>query len=367
MIRYYLLFFLCSLGFLTSNHVLAAEKVLHVYNWNDYIAPNVIEAFEAETGIDVVYEVFDSNEALEGKLLAGNTGFDVVVPSASFLGRQVKAGVFNTIDKNRLTNYGNLDENLLQKLERVDPNNAHAIPYLWGTTGLGYNVKAVTERLGENAPLNSWDLLFNPKNAEKLADCGISMLDAPSEVLAVALFYLDKDPNSLQPDDYNNDAMKLMKKIRPYIKEFHSSNYIDELANGDICLAFGWSGDILQASARAEELGNEAVKVVYSLPQEGTIVWFDMLAIPKDAKNIDEAYVFIDYLLRPEVIAEITNYVAYANANKASTPLVDDSVRNNPNVYPSEVIKNKLLTAAVMPPKIDRVMTRVWTRIKTGL
>jgi putrescine transport system substrate-binding protein len=359
---------LCAalLGLCFTANGYAQENVLHVYNWSDYIAPETVANFEKETGIKVVYDVFDSNELLEAKLLAGNTGFDVVVPSASFLGRQIKAGIFMPLDKSKLTNYSHLDEGLMRKLQRVDPDNAHAVPYLWGTTGLGYNVKAVKARLGEDAPVNSWDLFFKPENMAKLKDCGISALDAQSEVLPIALHYLGHDPNSLNEADYTEHAAPLLAAARPNITYFHSSQYINDLANGDICVALGWSGDILQAATRAAEAG-KGVEVAYSLPKEGTVVWFDMLAIPKDAKNVEAAHTFINYLMRPEVIAEVSNYVSYANGNLSSKELVDEAIRQDPNVYPSDEVMDKLFTLAVMPPRVDRVMTRVWTKVKTGL
>ncbi len=344
----------------------ATAAELHVYNWTDYIAPDTVAQFEKETGVKVVYEMFDSNEVLEKKLLAGQSGFDVVVPSIAFLGRQIKAGIFLPLDKTKLSNYRHLDRELLQKLRFLDPKNEHAVPYLWGTTGIGYNPKLIKERLGEDAPLDSWSLFFNPENLAKLADCGVSVLDAPSDVLAMTLFYLGKNPNSLDPKDYTDIAKPYLSQLRPYIKKFDSSEYVEALANGSLCLAVGWSGDILQASARAEEAG-KGVEVVYSLPKEGSAVWFDMLAIPKDSDNVEAAYQFINYLLRPDVIANISNYVAYANANKDALSLTDKTVRNNPSVYPSQAVKDKLYTLTPLPLKIDRVITSTWFKVKTGL
>ncbi|NQD38286.1 extracellular solute-binding protein [Permianibacter sp. IMCC34836] len=341
------------------------EKVVHVYNWSDYIDDTVLADFEKETGIKVVYDVFDSNEVVEAKLLAGSTGFDVVVPSGSFLGRQIQAGVFQPLDKSKLTNWGNLDPALMKRLENYDPGNQYALPYLWGTTGIGYNVKKVKEVLGENAPVDSWDLVFKPENISKLKACGVAFLDAQSEILPPVLNYLGKQQDSTVETDYTEAAQPLLEKIRPFITYFHSSQYINDLANGDICVAVGWSGDVFQAQARAGE-ANNGVEIAFSIPKEGTEMWFDMLAIPKDAKNVDNAHAFINYLLRPDVIAKISNYVQYANGNAASLAQVADEVKNNPSIYPNEATMAKLWTLKVMPAETERVMTRVWTKIKTG-
>ena len=337
--------------------------MVKVYNWSDYIAPEIIEEFEQETGINVIYDVFDSNEILEAKLLAGNSGFDVVVPTSFFLGRQITAGVFDKLDKSKLQNYGNLDAELLGKLTNVDPDNGYSVPYLWGTTALGYNVDKVKEILGDDAPVDSWDLLFNKEYVSKLSACGVATLDTSSEVLPAVLNYLGKNPNSLQKKDYTQAAKGLLQEIRPHITYFHSSSYINDLANGDICLSLGFSGDIIQAAARAEEAGN-GVNVSYIIPKEGAAMWFDVLAIPADADNKDNAHKFIDFIMRPDVAAKITNYVAYANANSASFELLDEAIRTDKTIYPDAAVKSNLFTYEVMPPKISRVQTRVWTDIK---
>ncbi len=347
-----------------SGSVTAKDKVLHVYNWSDYIAEDTIANFEKETGVKVVYDVFDSNEVLEAKLLAGSTGFDIVVPSAAFLGRQIQAGIFQPLDRSRLPNYKNLDKALMARLETVDPGNQHAIPYLWGTTGIGYNPAKVEKALGKDAPVDSWDLVFKTEYMSKLHGCGVAFLDAPSEIIPAALKYLGLDPNSKNPDDYKK-AGKLLAEVRPYITYFHSSQYINDLANGDICVAVGWSGDILQAADRAAE-ADAGVEVLYGIPKEGAAMWFDMLAMPKDAKNVDAAYLFLDYLMRPEVIAEISDYVAYANGNAASFELIDEEIRNDPGIYPTKDAEKNLYTFEVLPPKVDRLITRTWTRVKTG-
>lgn len=341
-----------------------AQGTVNVYNWSDYIAEDTIANFEKETGIKVTYDVFDSNEVLEAKLLSGSSGFDIVVPSNQFLGKQIKAGAFKPLDRSKLKNWDNLDPTLLKALENNDPGNQYAFPYLWGTTGIGYNEAKVKAALGEDAPVDSWDLVFKPENIEKLAACGVAFLDAPAEVIPAALFYAGLDPNSTDAEDYAQ-AEALMMSIRPHITYFHSSKFITDLANGDICVAVGWSGDILQAAARAEEAANGEV-VKYVIPKEGAPMWFDMMVMPVDAKNVDNAYAFLDYILRPEVIAGVSNYVAYANGNKASLEMIDASVLNDPGVYPSEETLNKLFTLAELPANIERARTRAWTRIKSG-
>ena len=343
---------------------LAADKTLHVYNWSDYIAPNTVADFEKQTGIKVVYDVFDSNEVLEGKLMAGSTGYDVVVPSSSFLARQLQSGVFQPLDKSKLPNYKNLDPDLMKKLEQHDPGNKYAIPYLWATTGIGYNVDKVKAVLGKDAPLNSWDLVLKPENLKKLKSCGVSFLEAPEEIFATVLNYLGKDPNSSDAKDYTA-ATDLLLKLRPSIRYFHSSQYINDLANGNTCVAIGWAGDILQAKKRAVEAKN-GVDIAYSIPKEGALAFFDTLAIPKDAKNLDAAYQFLNYLMDPKVMANISNSVYYASGNKASVPFVDEAIRNNPGVYPTPDTMAKLFTLKVQDPKLDRVRTRAWTKVKSG-
>ncbi|MDM8541247.1 extracellular solute-binding protein [Desulfococcaceae bacterium HSG9] len=341
------------------------EKVVNVFNWSDYIAKDTLELFEKETGIKPVYDVFDSNEVLETKLLAGGSGFDVVFPSNSFLGKQLKAGVFKKLDKSKFKNYGNLDEAYLKLLAYMDKDNEHSIPYMWGTTGIGYNVDKVKKALGENVPVDSWDILFKPENISKLTKCGVAFLDAPTEVLPAVLNYLKLDPNSTKASDYTDKAYKVLEKVRPYITYFHSSKYINDLANGDICIALGWSGDVIQAQSRATEAKN-GVNVAYVIPKEGAALWFDMMAIPKDAKHPDNAHKFLDFFMKPEIIAGISNHVAYANANKASYPLIDKAIMDNKGIYPSEETKKNLFMFKLLPLKITRTVNRTWTKIKTG-
>lgn len=339
------------------------EKVLNVYNWSDYIEASVIEGFTKETGIKVQYDVFDSNEMLETKLLAGNTGYDIVVPSASFLNRQLQAGVHQKLDKSLLPNLKNIDPSIAQRIEAFDKGNEHSVNYMWGTSGVGYNVKKIAERM-KDAPVDSFAMFYDPKVVSKFADCGVTILDAPSEVIGTVLIYLGKDANSEKPEDLAA-AEAVLKAVRPYIKNFHSSNYIEQLANGEICLALGWSGDVLQAATRAEEAKN-GVELSYRIPKEGAVMFFDQLAIPKDAKHPKNAHLFIDYLLRPEVAAKNSSYISYANANAASTALIDKSVTDNPNVYPPADLMTKLVPDMPESAEFSRSLNRAWTSIKTG-
>lgn len=341
------------------------EKVVYVYNWSDYVAEDTLANFEKATGIRVVYDVYDANELLEAKLMAGASGYDVVFPSARpFAQRHITAGVYAPLDKSKLTNYGNLDTGLLAALQDVDPGNAHTVPYMWGTTGLGINVGKVREVLGEDVALDSWSLLFDPANAEKLAACGISVLDDEQEAFAAALIHAGRDANATGGDEVQvvTDAYA---KIRPHIRYFNSSKYIDDLANGDLCLAMGYSGDVFMASDRAAEAEN-GMEILYVIPKEGAVRWFDLIAIPKDAPHSDNAHAFINYLLEPEVAADITDYVAYASPNTAATPLVDPDISGDPAIYPPAEVMAKLVDPATFAPEVTRERVRAWTTIKTG-
>ncbi|MGE0845412.1 MAG: polyamine ABC transporter substrate-binding protein [Flavobacteriaceae bacterium] len=342
----------------------AQERVVNVYNWSDYIDEEILSEFTAETGIKVVYDVFDSNEVLETKLLAGGTGYDVVVPSGTFLSRQIEAGVFKKLDKSKLPNLKNMWKEIEERVAKYDPGNDYAINYMWGTTGIGINVAKVAEALGDGAPTDSWALLFDPANAEKLASCGIHVLDAPTELFPAALNYLGKDPDSHETADLEA-AAELLMKIRPYVQKFHSSEYINALANGDICVALGWSGDILQARDRAAEADN-GVEVEYIIPKEGALMWFDEMAIPADAPHPEEALIFLDYIMKAEVAAKASNYVYYANGNKASQEFLNEDVIGDPAIYPDEATVNKLYTTTAYAPNVNRVVTRLWTRVKSG-
>nr|WP_189664346.1 MULTISPECIES: polyamine ABC transporter substrate-binding protein [Pseudomonas] len=340
-----------------------AASTVHIYNWSDYIGESTLADFEKTTGIKPVYDVFDSNETLEGKLLAGRTGYDVVVPSNHFLGKQIKAGAFQKLDKAQLSNYANLDPALLKRLDKNDPGNQYAVPYLWGTNGIGYNVEKIKAVLGVDK-IDSWAMLFEPENIKKLSSCGVSFLDSGDEMIPAMLNYLGLDPNSQNPDDYKKAEAQLLK-IRPYVTYFNSSKYISDLANGEICVAAGFSGDIFQARERASEAG-KGVDIAYVIPKEGGNLWFDMLAIPRDATNVKEAHAFINYLLKPEVIAQVSDYVGYANPNPKAGELMNQEVRTDEAVYPPQAVVDKLYVNSELPPKIQRLMTRSWTKVKSG-
>ncbi|WP_192257678.1 polyamine ABC transporter substrate-binding protein [Mesorhizobium silamurunense] len=342
---------------------LAQDKVVNVYNWSDYIDSSILDDFTKETGIKVVYDTFDSNEILETKLLAGGSGYDVVVPTGPFLARQIQAGVFQKLDKFKLPNLKNMWPEVMARLAKYDPGNEYAVNYMWGTTGIGYNVDKVKAALGD-VPIDSWDVLFKPENAAKLKNCGINIVDAPEETVAIAMNYLGKDGDSKKKEDLEAGG-DTYTKIRPYVRTFNSSAYINDLTNGDKCISIGWSGDVLQAKNRANEAKN-GVKIEYLIPKEGTYMWFDNLAIPADAKHVDEAHAFINYLMRPEVIAKATNYVQTANGNLASQKFIDEAVLKNPSVYPTQETLKKLFTISPYGSKEQRVLNRLWTHIKTG-
>lgn len=354
---------LIALAAATLSGAALAQQTVHIYNWSDYIGEQTLANFEAKTGIKPVYDVFDSNETLEGKLLAGRTGYDVVVPSNHFLGKQIKAGAFQKLDRAKLPNWNNLDPALLKQLETNDPGNQYAVPYLWGTNGIGYNVEKVKEVLGVDE-IDSWSVLFEPENIKKLSQCGVAFLDSADEMIPAMLNYLGLNPNSTNPDDYAKAEAKLLE-VRPYVTYFHSSKYIGDLANGNICVAAGFSGDILQAADRAEEAG-KGIDIAYAIPKEGANLWFDMLAIPADSANTDQALAFINYLLDPQVIAEVSDYVGYANPNTKAGELMDQDVRNDPSVYPPQAVLDKLYISAELPVKVQRLMTRAWTKVKSG-
>ena len=363
----FLVIFVVTLGLSscgTNEEETNIKQEVRVYNWSDYIADSTIREFEKETGIDVTYDVYDSNEILEGKLLSGNTGYDIVGPSSEFMGRQIIAGVYQKLNKDTLYNYDNLDPEMMNLLENLDPDNAHSIPYLWGTTGIGYNKQKAIEIMGADFAMDTLDVVFVPEIIAKFQHCGVAFLDAPSEMFKAALHYLGLNPNSQNPKDYQEQSTELFNNVRPYIQYFHSSKYINDLANGDICLAFALSGDVLQAADRASESGN-GVQIEYRIPKEGTLMWFDMLAIPADAPNPGNAHKFLNYILKPEVIAEISNKVNFANANIPSKSLIKADSLNNPDIYPEEELMRKLFVAKILPPDIDRVMTRQWVDIKS--
>lgn len=342
----------------------AADRELKVYNWFDYITPETLTKFKQDSGIKLTYDIFDTNEALEAKLLTGNSGYDLVVPSNVFLAKQVEAGVFQKLDRSKLPNWQHLDPQLMKLIEANDPGNQYAVPYMYGTVLIGFNPDKVKAALGDNAPVDSWDLIFKEENIAKLQQCGVALLDSPSEILPLALHYLGLPPNSKEPADYAK-AEQLLSKIRPHVRYFHSSKYMSDIANGEICVAVGYSGSFSQAANNAKQ-ANNGVTVDMRLPKEGAPIWFDMMAIPKDAKNIDEAHAFINYLLQPQVIAPISDFVGYPNPNKDATALVAESIRTNPNLYPTAEAMQKLYTLEPLPRAAERARTRAWSKIKTG-
>jgi putrescine transport system substrate-binding protein len=338
-------------------------KDLNLYIWSDYLAPNTLPAFEKQTGIKVHAAYFDTNETLETKLLAGSSGFDIVVPTASYFERQIKAGAFLTLDKSRLPNWNNMDPQLMAKVALHDPGNGHGVIYLWGTNGIGYNEKMV-KALMPDAPLDSWRLVFDPAVASKVAKCGISLLDSPAEMLRAVYSYLGKNPNSSSADDLAQ-AEAVLSKIRPYIRNFSSSEYIEALANGDLCISVGYNGDVMQARDRSRE-ANKGIEIKYTVPKEGSILWFDMLAIPKDAPDPESAYAFMNYMMTPQVIADVSNFKRYANANAASQPLVLPAVKDDPGIYPPPDQRQSLAVQLADSPDQTRAITRVWQKFKTG-
>jgi putrescine transport system substrate-binding protein len=340
-----------------------AAGVLNIYNWSDYIDPALLKQFTAETGIKVRYDTFDSNEVLETKVLQGQTGYDIVVPSNHNVPRYIAAKAIQPLDKGQLKGLENLDPGVMSHMAPFDPGAKYAIPYMQGTIGIGYNTDAVSKRLG-SAPVDSWAVVIDPKSLAKLKDCGVYFLDASEDMYAVALNYLGKDPNSRDPKDYAQ-ATAMLAKLRPYVKKFHSSEYIDALANGDICVAIGYSGDVLQAKSRAEEAKNK-VKLAYAVPKEGSQVWFDLFTIPADAPNAAAAYSFLNFMLRPEIIAKASNYTKYANANTAATKLVDPSVKDDPAAYPPPELARRFFVTTTKDQALLREVNRQWTTVLTG-
>ena len=342
----------------------AQQRTVNFYNWSNYIAPGVLEDFTKETGIKVVYDTFDANETLETRLLAGKSGYDVVVPTAYFLQRQITAHVFQPLDKSKLPNLVNAWPEVTKRLAVYDPGNVYGANYMWGTTGIGYNVQAVQKILGPAARIDSWDIVFKPENLAKFKDCGVQMLDSADDILPAALGYLGLDPNSTRPADLEK-AADLVTAIRPYVRKFHSSEYLSALATGEICLVVGWSGDIMQARSRAAE-AKSGVEIGYAIPKEGAQMFFDNLAIPADAKNVSEAYELINYLYRPDVAAKNSNFLSYANGNLASQKLIDPRILNDKTIYPDEATMAKLFVISARDPATQRVINRLWTKVKTG-
>jgi len=356
---------LCSsLLLLSSTVALAEDKALNVYNWSDYIAKSTIPGFEKETGVKVKYDVYDSDDTLMAKMLTGKAGYDIVVPTSNFMAKQIEAGIYQKLDKSKMPNLANLDKGLMAQVAGADAGNAHGVPWAWGTDGLGYNLTKVHAILGKDAPLDSWDILFDPKYVSKLKGCGVSLLDQANDVFASTLHYLGKDPNSKNPADYQA-AFEQLKKIRPYVTQFNSSGYINDLANGDICLALGWSGDVNIAKHRAIE-AKKSYQIAYVIPKGGAPVWFDMMVIPKDAAHPEAALKWINYIEDPKVNAEITNEVFYPTANMMARKYVKPEIANDPTIYPPESVMKTLFLLKPIPADIIRLENRLWTQLKTG-
>ena len=342
----------------------ATGQEVRVYNWSDYIDESLLAKFQEETGLRLIYDVFDSNEVLETKLLAGGSGYDVVVPTGTFMQRQIQAGAFQKLDKSKLPNIGNMWDVISDRTAQYDPGNEYSINYMWGTTGIGVNINKVREVLGEDAPVDSMSLVLDPANMEKLAACGVMFLDSPAEMIPAVLSYIGEDPDSHDPDVIAKVEPVLMA-VRPYIQKFHSSEYINALANGDICVAMGWSGDVLQARDRAAEADN-GVEIEYHPPKEGAQMWFDQMAIPVDAPNVEGAHAFLNFMMDAENAAAASNYVYYANGNAASKEFLIEDVIDDPAIYPDDETIENLFTTTPMEPGVQRTVTRMWTRIKSG-
>jgi putrescine transport system substrate-binding protein len=352
------------LALTAAGTALAKDTELNVYNWSDYIAKDTIPNFEKQNGIKVKYDNYDSDDTLQAKLLTGHSGYDIVVPTTNYAGKQIAAGIFEPLDKSKLPNLKYLDPNLMGLVAGADPGNKYAVPWAYGTTGLGYNVTKAQAALGAGTPLDSWDVLFKPENLSKLKSCGVSVLDAPDQVFAAALHYIGKDPNSTNPADYRA-ALAMMKKIRPYITQFNSSGYINDLAGGDICFAYGFSGDVIIAKKRAIE-AKKSFTLNYFIPKGGAPIWFDVMVIPKDAPHKDAALQWINYIETPQVHAAITNEVFYPSANMEARKFVAKDVADDPGVFPPPDVLKTLFLLKPLPADINRLETRLWTEFKSG-
>ncbi len=359
-----LLFSFGLASLLVLGNAQAEQPTVHLYNWSDFLAPDTAKQLQAAAGITLVQDVFDDAEVMQSKLMAGRSGYDVVMVPDDLLPNFVKAGVLQELDRTQLANWPHLDPEVLKKLQVNDPGNRYAVPYMWGTTGIGYNVDKVTQALGANAPVNSWDLIFKKENISKLSACGVAMLDAPVEIIPIALHYLGLPPNSKNPNDYDK-AEALLRDIRPYIRYFDSSKFPSDLANGNICAVVGWGGSVYSAQQTAERAHN-GIRIAYSIPREGAPVWMENMVLLKDAPHPQQGYAFMDYILRPQITAQNSNYVGYPNGNKDATALIDAPLRDNPALYPSKEIMSTLYPLETLPLRLERVRTRSWTKIKTG-
>jgi putrescine transport system substrate-binding protein len=357
------LWFFCATIAALGAQAAAEEKQLFIYNWTDFIGPHTIEKFEKLTGIKVVYDVYDAEETMEARLLAGSSGYDVVSASTDFFSREIKAGVYQILDKSRLPNWNNLDPRILAIQTSYDPGNAHAVPYLHSINGFAYNVDMIKARM-PNAPVDSLDMLFKPEVVAKFADCGVTFLDSAEDTIQLAMQYLGLDPNSTKREDFKA-AEELLLKVRPYIRSFDSSEYLNGLANQEVCVAMSWSSDYAQSRARARAVGMN-VNLAFTVPKEGANETFSSLLIPAGAPHPEAAYQFINFLLRPDIIAEVTNAIYYGNDNLASRPLVDPKILADPTLYPTPEIEARLYKSAEVSAATERIRTRTWTRIKTA-
>ena len=342
----------------------AEEKIVNFYNWADYIGPTTIADFEKEFGIKVNYDIYDTTEIVDAKLMAGRTGYDVVVHAASYSARLIEAGIYQPLDKSKLDNWKHLDPDILRVVEKLDQDNRYAAPYMWGTTGVSYNIDMLKERMPD-VPLETADFFFKPEIISRFADCGVTMLDSPIDALPMALTYLGYPDNSIDPN-HLGEAERLIKSIRPYIKYFSSVKMLIDLPNKEVCVAMSWSGDYSVARARAREAGID-INLGYSMLEKGISGWVDNLFIPRDAPHPDNAHILINYLLRPEVIAPVSNFIGYANCNRSATALVDPRVANDPAIYPAKDVKRRLNLSLVYSPKVERPRSRTWMRVKSGL
>ena len=348
----------------TGNGRAEEEKVLNILNWADYIGPTTIADFEAEYGIDVNYDTYDSTEVVEARLLAGKTGLDLVIHAERYSARMIPIGIYQPLDRRRLTLWDNLDPWVLEVIEHYDPGNRYGMPYMWGSTGFAYNVTMIRERMPD-APVGSGDMIFRPEVARRFADCGISFLDEPTDVIPLAMRYLGHDANSLDPA-HLAEVEALLKGVRPYVRYFSSTKMLIDLPNEEVCIAMSWAGDYAQAMRRAAEAGRK-VELAYTVPREGSVAWFDGAYIPADAPHPANAHLFLNFLLRPEVIAAISNETRYANANRRAGPYLWPEVRDDPAVYPSQADRERLAAGFIMSPREERLRTRLWSRVKTGL
>jgi putrescine transport system substrate-binding protein len=353
---------LLPLMFCCALPVHAQEQALNLYSWSSYIPPQALQRFKDETGIQVKYDIFDSAEALDSKLMTGGSGYDVVFPASSGLARAIKAKAVQPVDRSQLKHYVNLEPELLEKLASADAGNQYGVPYTWGTVGLGYNKQALEQRL-PGVPTNSLDLLFKPEYASKLKDCGIAVIDSPQEVISIALNYLGKDPYSSDRADLKA-VQQLLAELQPNLRYVGSGRHIDDLAKGEICLALTYNGDAYMAADNARE-AKQPFEVLYRIPKEGSLMWFDTMAIPADAPHPKAAHAFIDFMLRPESIAELTNSVFFANANGAATTLVSAEITGDPDIYPPAEVRSRLFSEELMPLRQQRDRTRIWTTFRS--